>query len=185
MRSAGLGARSGYREPASRIKHERGGCESARCACAGCRSKTDDRHSSLGPIPDPVLNRSAVERRVDEALAPGPAVVDLWPGAVGSDGGKSGIQLGYELRALAFGYADRKRRLVEHVARFGHLARIKPGGDATAGVKIQRCGVSLPSNNTGETFLVISRDNELHSRRGFLNQSSEQPRPWGDDDLSG
>ena len=48
------------------------------------------------------LNRYAVEHRGEEPLVSEPAVIDLLPSTVSTDGCKSGIQLGYKLRALTF-----------------------------------------------------------------------------------
>ena len=68
--------------------------------------------------------RYAVERIGDDPLLSEPAVVDLFPGAVGTDGCKASIELGDDLRALALEHAERKRLLVEHDFGDGELVWI-------------------------------------------------------------
>src|SRR6478609_5638415 len=66
-------------------------------SCAATKSG-----SFNGADPAIALNRYAVEHRGDEQLVSEPAVIDLLPSTVSTDGCKSGIQLGYKLRALTF-----------------------------------------------------------------------------------
>ena len=70
---------------------------------SGTNSCTATKSGSFnGADPAIALNRYAVERRGDEPLVSEPAVIDLLPSTVSTDGCKSGIQLGYKLRALTF-----------------------------------------------------------------------------------
>jgi hypothetical protein len=92
---------------------------------AKCQLRTHALQQSWGDLWASLpTKRCAVERIGDDPLLSEPAVVDLFPGAVGTNGCKSSIELGDDLRALALRHAERKRLLVEHDLGDGELVRI-------------------------------------------------------------
>src|SRR5262249_13469348 len=126
--------------------------------------------SALGHVSCAALReRIGDERR----LVPDPTVVDLLPSAVGTDRCKANIQLGNKIRISAFYCADGLWRLDEHFARYGQLARVKPGSNASASLEIQRRRVCFASNNTRETFLVVCCYDESHVWRSLLDEGCE------------
>jgi hypothetical protein len=120
MRSGGRPTRVRFALKADKSLHR---SEMTRCARNGLMrcNRVREIHGGKSAI---ALSCYAVERMGNDPLLSEPAVVDLFPGAVGTDGCKASIELGNDLRALALGHAERKRLLVEHDFGDGELVWI-------------------------------------------------------------
>jgi hypothetical protein len=107
------------------------------------------------------------------------------PSAIGTNISKPGVHLGKNVRAFALWDAESERCFPKHVAGLGHFAWVKPGGEGVPDMQIERCGVGSPLNQAGQTFLVVSRDHQVHGRCILLDDGSDWTRARRDDDLTG